>query len=121
MNHSTSRFLLAALTLGTGNLRSADFSSDFGNVHDRVWAGEDYWANPMEDWRIKDGRLVCVRGETDRNVHLLTFGLDEDKPGGAFSMSVRLGLEEGSPKNGSPGPVRMDRFAWDLFAWDRCA
>ena len=57
----------------------------------------------MEDWRIKDGRLVCVRGGTDRNVHLLTFGLDENKPNAAFSMSVRLGLEKGSPKNGSAG------------------
>jgi len=102
MNHSTTRFLLAALTLVTGNLRSADFTSNFENVHDRVWAGEDYWANPMEDWQIQDGRLVCVRGGTDRNVHLLTFGLDE-KPNAAFSMSVRLGLEEGSPKTGSAG------------------
>jgi alkaline phosphatase D len=103
MNHSTTRFLLAALILGTGNLRSDDFTSDFENVHDRVWTGEDYWANPMEDWKIQNGRLVCVRGGADRNVHLLTFGLDQNKPNAAFSMSVRLGLEEGSPKNGSAG------------------
>ncbi len=103
MNHSTTRFLLTALTLGTGNLQSADFSSDFENVHDRVWAGEDYWANPMEDWKIQNGRLVCVRGGADRNVHLLTFGLGENKPDAAFSMSVRLGLEEDSAKNGSAG------------------
>ena len=34
---------------------------------------------------------------------MLTFGLDENKPNAAFSMSVRLGLEKGSPKNGSAG------------------
>jgi alkaline phosphatase D len=103
MNHSTTRFLLAALTLGTGILQSADFSSEFGNVHDRVWAGEDYWANPMEDWMVRDRRLVCVRSGANRNVHLLTYGLSDKKPNAAFSVSVRLGMEQGSPKHGSAG------------------
>ncbi len=69
---------------------AADFRSDFGNTHDRVWAGREYWANPMEDWRIQDGRLECITGGSDRNVALLSHALSE-KPGD-FEMSVRAGI-----------------------------
>ena len=32
-------------------------------TNDRVWLGEEFWANPMEDWRIIDGgRRVPVDG-----------------------------------------------------------
>ena len=84
-----------------GSLWAAEFASDFGNVYDRVWAGEDYWANPMEDWTVRDGRIVCVRSGVNRNVQLLTYGLSERTA--HFTMSVRLGMEKGSPKNGSAG------------------
>ena len=29
----------------------------WGQTHDRVWLGGEFWSNPMEDWRIQDG---CV-------------------------------------------------------------
>lgn len=64
-----------------------DFRSDFKKTPDRVWIGADYWANPMEDWSIKNGRLEC-RGGANRNVALLTRTLTGK---GAFQMSVRLG------------------------------
>ncbi|SVD42378.1 uncharacterized protein METZ01_LOCUS395232, partial [marine metagenome] len=82
-------------------LNAGEFSSDFKNTHDRVWLGEEYWANPMEDWAIENGRAVCLRGGTNRNVHLLTYGLSEK--GKAFSASVRLGILKDSPKTGSAG------------------
>jgi alkaline phosphatase D len=82
-------------------LNAGEFSSDFKNTHDRVWLGEEYWANPMEDWAIENGRAVCLRGGTNRNIHLLTYGLSEK--GKAFSASVRLGILKDSPKTGSAG------------------
>ena len=82
-------------------LNAVEFSSDFKNTHDRVWLGEEYWANPMEDWAIENGRAVCLRGGTNRNIHLLTYGLGEK--GKAFSASVRLGIMKDSPKTGSAG------------------
>ncbi len=35
---------------------ASEFASDWKGQHDRVWLGASYWANPMEDWRIADGR-----------------------------------------------------------------
>lgn len=80
---------------------ASEFASSFSNTHDRVWLGADYWANPLEDWRVKDARLECVRGGENRNVHLLTHRLDEGQ--GEFTMSVRLGLVDDDKKNGSAG------------------
>ena len=39
---------------------------------DRVWAGPDLWANRLQDWRVRGGRLECVEGraaEPRRTVH----------------------------------------------------
>jgi alkaline phosphatase D len=90
-------FLASACFLNAG-----EFSSDFKNTHDRVWLGEEYWANPMEDWLVRDGRIVCIRNGANRNVHLLTHGLSPAGPDASFVVSVRLGIEENS-KRGSAG------------------
>jgi alkaline phosphatase D len=59
----------------------------------RTWIGPEYWANPLQDWQIRNGRLECISSGGDRNVFLLTHELTgEPKP---FSMSVIFGrLEE---------------------------
>ena len=35
-------------------------SVDWSGVPDRVWAGPDLWANRLQDWRVRGGRLECV-------------------------------------------------------------
>ncbi|MDY0168363.1 MAG: alkaline phosphatase D family protein [Thermoguttaceae bacterium] len=79
---------------------AAEFTSDFASTPDRVWIGPEYWANPMEDWRVQDGRLECISNGGNRNVHVLTHQL-ADQPG-TLDMSVRVGLLERRP-NGSVG------------------
>jgi hypothetical protein len=76
------------------------FASDFAATPDRVWIGPQYWANPMEDWRVQDGRLECISNGGNRNVHVLTHQL-ADRPG-RLEMSVRAGLLERRP-SGSAG------------------
>ncbi|MGE4550373.1 MAG: hypothetical protein AAEJ57_03210, partial [Opitutales bacterium] len=83
------------------SLQASEFSSQWHQVHDRVWLGEEYWANPMEDWAIQDGRVVCLRSGVNRNIHLLTYGLSEKIA--SFTVSIRLGIQKDSPKNGSAG------------------
>ena len=53
------------------------FRSDWDVCNDRVWLGEDYWANPMEGWRIVDGAAECQTGGGDRNIHLIRHGICE--------------------------------------------
>lgn len=83
--------------------RSADpetFHSQFATTPDRIWPGAEYWPNPMEDWRVHDGRLENLSDGVDRNVHLLTHVLGS--PRGSFEVRVRTGILE-TGEQGSVG------------------
>ncbi|MGL6259440.1 alkaline phosphatase D family protein [Vibrio sp. WXL210] len=66
--------------------KPADFSDNWGNTNDRIWLGGDYWANPMDDWILRDGGVETVREGGNRSVHLLTHQVTN--PQGGFEMSV---------------------------------
>ncbi len=69
------------------------FESRFEPATERPWLGADYWANPLQDWRLNDGRIENFRSGGDRNVFLLT---REVGPGsGGLEMSVLMGRLEG--------------------------
>ncbi|MCH2378094.1 MAG: hypothetical protein MK236_01605 [Pedosphaera sp.] len=70
-------------------LSAADFHGTFNAQSDRVWIGPEYWANPMEDWRVAGGRLECTRAGANRNVHVLTRQMAPREQ--QMSVSVRLG------------------------------
>ncbi len=93
--------LLVGLSVSTVSLHAADFRSRFAKTHDRVWIGEQYWANPMEDWQVKDGRLECITPGGQRNVQLLTRQLGKKK--GDFFTSVTLGRIGKGKTKGSAG------------------
>ena len=85
--------LLAALLAHFNFLNAADFASHWPRQIKRVWAGPEYWTNPLPDWRVSGGRLECHRSGGDRNAYLLTRELGTGK--GNVEMSVTLGqLEE---------------------------
>ena len=54
------QLLLLLLTItgcsGESNIKSYDWT----NVVDRIWAGENFWANRLQDWEVKDGKLICT-------------------------------------------------------------
>ncbi len=90
--------LILACTVAT-TASASPFASDFSGQTDRVWIGADYWANPMEDWSLKDGRLLC-RGGGNRNVALLTRSLTGNGP---FEISVRFGQLQQGEASGTAG------------------
>ena len=73
---------------------AAEFRSDWHNQHDRVWLGPAQWANPMENWRIEDGRLEVTSSAQNHSVHLLTHQLSERD--GEFELSVVVGVQGGN-------------------------
>ncbi len=73
----------------------------WGKTHDRVWLGESFWANPMEDWRIVDGAAECQTTGGDRNIQLLTHQLTN--PAGSFEMSVQVSQVEVHEIDGGAG------------------
>ena len=74
---------------------------------DRSWAGPEFWANRLQDWRVRDGWLECTAVQPRlgmRTLHLLTARLAE-APGG-FWTAVDLELlarQESSPDDCAAG------------------
>ena len=52
---------------------TATHASDWHTLPNRIWLGADYWANPMEDWRIVDGAAECQTTKGDRNFTKFAF------------------------------------------------
>jgi len=82
------------------NPMSGKSLSRWFNTHDRVWLGEQFWANPMENWRVVKGAAECQSKGGDRNIHLVTHQLTN--PDGSIEMSVRIGrVEKGDQDSGA--------------------
>ena len=80
------------IVAATAPVLADEFASDWHRLHDRIWIGPAIWANPMEDWRIEDGRAVCDSRGGDRNLHILTHQLASDD--GEFELRLRCSLLE---------------------------
>jgi alkaline phosphatase D len=87
-----------AVVLTAGDLlrpaAGAEYASRWGATPDRVWLGPEFWANPLQDWRVAGGRIECVNAAPGRNVHLLTRQLGEGP--GDLRLSVRVGRVGGA-------------------------
>jgi alkaline phosphatase D len=75
--------LFAALNCTKG----ASFSSDWKGSH--IWVGPEYWANPLQDWRVEKGELVGFAAH-DRSLHLLTHQVENTSGGFEMEVEVRL-------------------------------
>ena len=84
-NYARLAILFASLFTFT---QAAEFSSNW-KVSDRPWIGPNYWAGPLQDWRLADGRLECFVSGGNRLVFLTTHEVGET--GDGFELSVQLG------------------------------
>ena len=93
--------LVLSMLFAVDAARASEFASEWSRTPDRVWIGSDYWANPMEDWRVKGGAIECTTRGPNRNVHLLTHRLGKRR--GTFEMSVTIQKVEATRGAGSAG------------------
>ena len=87
-----------------GDAADTQFASAWRSSPDRPWAGPNYWANRLQDWEVRNGKLRCIIPGPMRTVHLLTRRLVDSR--GKFTLSVRTGAVENSsedPATGSAG------------------
>ena len=71
--------LTVLVVLVLGSPASAQFASAFDRTPDRPWIGPEYWANPLQDWRIAGGALECINAGPACSLILLTRELS-DRP-----------------------------------------
>lgn len=85
-----------------------DFSFQSSWHGNRIWVGKEYWANPLQDWRVEDGEVIS-RAAAGRTLHLLTHQVSESSGGFHMETSVRLA---------SSGPGRETvRKTWAGFTF----
>ncbi|MBL8827928.1 MAG: hypothetical protein JNM18_13205, partial [Planctomycetaceae bacterium] len=82
---------------------TAKFTSRWHDDLDRPWLGADYWAAPLQDWRVRNGAAECVNAAPNRVVHLLTCDLAERRE--AFTMSVIVSRVDGEALSSGKGSV----------------
>lgn len=92
--------LLSGILMFIGSCTSPGLKWDFDRENDRVWLGPDFWAVPLEQWRLNDGRIECTGNNPNARVNVLTRMLDGN---GSLALSVRMGLIEKGPVKGSGG------------------
>ena len=69
-------------------------------THDRVFLGGEYWANPMEDWRVSAGGAECLSMGGGRSVHSLTHQVTQND---TFTIEVTLTRLEIGKTDGGAG------------------
>jgi len=75
------------------------FVSAYDKTPDRVWIGAEYWANPLQDWRVNGGALECAKAAPNRSLILLTRELSARLE--PFSSSIAI----------APWPAGSERAA----------
>ncbi len=76
------------------------FSDNWNTTPNQTWAGPGYWANRLQDWEVRNGRVRCINGSRDQ-LTLHRPGTSIRGNGGDFTLSVRTGLNAGSLSAGS--------------------
>ena len=88
-------------TLARANVPDKARISNWHRAHNRVFLGENFWANPMEDWRVVDGAAECQTAGGGRNIQLLTHQITD--AGKSFHMSVQVTQVELKKIDGGAG------------------
>ncbi|MEY4243042.1 MAG: hypothetical protein RLZZ245_627 [Verrucomicrobiota bacterium] len=88
------------LDVSPANSLDGVFADTWNNTPDQTWAGPGYWANRLQDWEVKNGRVQCINGSRDQ-LTLHRPGTSIRGNGENFSFSVRTGLNTGSHSAGS--------------------
>jgi alkaline phosphatase D len=99
-------FLLFLLNGCTDQGRNA-LISNWDPSKESIFLGQEFWANRLQDWRVKNGRIECLNGKDAlRTVHILTHEINDEESG--FKIDMKLGVIH-------DGTLEKDAFAGILI------
>ncbi len=78
--------ILLLLVSSCKNEKNTSLLNKLPSDNSRVWIGNEYWANPLQDWQLNNGQIECVTSGGYRNIYLLTNEIGPEK--GDFIISV---------------------------------
>ena len=91
----------------------------WSDTKDRVWLDGRIWANPMEDWMVRDGAAECQSIDGNRNLHLITHQWTNAM--GSASLGVTVQQVDGELVGSSVGmrlgtKSELDEYRSNCFA-----
>ena len=90
------RLLILCLAFAV-SAKAETFQTGFTEKVDRYFVAPGIWTNPMEAWKVRNGRLEVDRSLTSLNAQILTHRV---KPGnGSFSVEALMGAMKGKLKS----------------------
>ena len=84
-----------SLLLLTFSTLAADFQTGFRENVDRYFVGPEIWTNPMEAWKVRNGRLEVDLAHPNLNAQVLTHQIKSGD--GSFEIKVDLGNLKDTP------------------------
>lgn len=66
------------------------YQSKWQEMPNMTWTGEELWANRLQDWNIKDGKMECIITGKNRSVSLLTHQISDASK--AFEMKAKFSI-----------------------------
>ncbi len=65
--------------------------SNWDSSAESVFLGKEFWANRLQDWHVKNGRIECLNGKDAlRTVHILTHEINKEKS--SFNIELKVGV-----------------------------
>ncbi|WP_341228414.1 alkaline phosphatase D family protein [uncultured Arcticibacterium sp.] len=83
------------------NEETEEFKKNFNSIKDRVWLGKEFWSIPLEDWSVRDGKVVFDGSFNGSRTHFLTKKLSKDD--GSFLVKAKCGVLKIESENASVG------------------
>ena len=68
--------------------KGLSFNSNWHNWPNMKWVGPEYWGNRLQDWFLKDGKVICDVTDKNRSLHLLPIQKPEKMVGFITSVVI---------------------------------
>ena len=85
--------------------KGLSFQSNWHNWPNMKWVGPEYWGNRLQDWILKDGKVICDITDKNRSLHLLP--VQKPKKMVGFITSVAIDTLNPNLKNLDEGCLGM--------------
>ncbi len=88
--------------------------SNWDTSQESIFLGKEFWANRLQDWKVKNGRIECLNG-TDalRTVHILTHEINNEAS--EFKIELKLGgIHDGTLENDAFAGVLIGGGSLDI-------
>ena len=109
-----SAFSLIFLFTGCTDHGRNTLISNWDPSMESIFLGREFWANRLQDWRVKNGRIECLNGiDALRTVHILTHEINNERSGLKIELTFGV-IHDGALKNDALAGILIGGGSLDI-------